>query len=75
MRDTILSLGYGSWILGAVILLFAAVGIFEIIKGAMANFENMADKHHSAKGWQASLYIVIMLLSYLAVFIVAKEVL
>lgn len=66
--------GDGSWILGAVILLFAAVGMFEIIKGALANFENMADKHCNAKTWQASLYIVIMLLSYMAVFVVAKKV-
>lgn len=62
----LLIIGDGSLLKGILVLLFAVNGLILVILGAVANLDRLAEKHPNAKGWQASTYFAILILSYLA---------
>lgn len=72
--DTLLKLGDGSLVKGLLLLPFAVNGLILLLKGAISNIEKLEEKHIT-KGWIASAYFAILILSYLALAYAIKQLL
>ena len=71
-------IGSGSWFVGLLIAPFAILAVIQVIRGAIALSEidaDILDLHQSKQDWKASVYCVINLLGYAALYILLKRIL
>lgn len=73
--DKLLALGDGSVIKGIIISLLSINGLYLMFRGFASNLDHLEDKPNIKKDWKASLYFVLIILSYLAVFYAASKLL
>lgn len=64
--DTLIILGDGSLIKGILVMSFAIAGLILFLRGAASNIEEIGQKFTFRKDWQASLFFLIIILSYMA---------
>lgn len=70
-------IGSGYWFIGLIITPFAIISLIQIFRGAILLLEVDADVfglNEKRKDWKGSLYIVINLLSYMALYILLKRI-
>ena len=70
-------IGRGYWFVGLIIVPLAIIAIIQVIRGAFLLGEVDADifgLNDRKKGWKASLYAVINLLGYMALYILLKQI-
>lgn len=72
------NIGFGNWFVGLLIAPFAIFAVIQIFRGAIALSEidaDILDLHQSKQDWKASVYCVINLLGYAALYILLKRIL
>ena len=62
-------LGFGSALLGMILLPFALFGVVQIVRGAISVLEKDSEKLDNASGWVQSLYTIASFVSYPAAII------
>lgn len=75
--DLLTKIGYGYWFIGLIIAPFAVISLIQVFRGAILNFNADIDifgLDDKRKGWKESLYIVINLLGYMALYIALKRI-
>ena len=73
--DIILLLGNGSWVIGLFTLPFSISGLILFIKGVFALLEKIEKKYDFKSTFSVGLFGVLLLLSYIALFIAVKRLL
>jgi hypothetical protein len=73
--DTLLIIGDGSILKGIIISVLSINGLYLMFRGFASNLDHLEDKPHINKSWKASLYFVLIILSYIAVFYAASKLL
>lgn len=69
-------IGSGYWFVGLIIVPFAIISLVQVFRGAILLFDadtNIFGLDDKRKDWKASLYIVVNLLSYIALYIFLKR--
>lgn len=64
--EKLIILGDGSLIKGILVMPFAITGLILFLRGAVSNIEEIGQKFTFRKDWQASLFFLIIILSYIA---------
>ena len=64
--EKLLMLGDGSLVKGILVFPFAISGLILFFKGAFSNIDEIGQKFTFRKDWQASLFFLIIILSYMA---------
>lgn len=64
--DDLIILGNGSLIKGILVFPFAISGLILFFKGVFSNIDEIGQKFTFKKDWQASLFFLIIILSYTA---------
>ena len=75
--DLLTKIGSGNWVIGLIIAPFAVISLIQVFRGAIFNFNADTDifgLDDKRKDWKATLYIVINLLSYMALYIALKRI-
>lgn len=75
--DLLTKIGSGNWVIGLIIAPFAVISLIQVFRGAIFNFNVDTDifgLDDKRKDWKATLYIVINLLSYMALYIALKRI-
>ena len=68
------AVGGGSIIKGIIIAPFALVGAVNLFRGACAVMERDAETYDFNKSWKCSVYFLVTILGYVALFYVAGEI-
>ena len=71
--EIILRLGDGSWAIGLFTLPFAINGFILFVKGVFALLEKIDGKYDFKSGLSVGLLGIVLLLSYMALFIAVKR--
>ena len=64
--DTLIILGDGSIIKGILVFPFVIGGLILFLRGAASNIEEIGQKFTFRKDWQVGLFLLIIILSYMA---------
>lgn len=64
--DTLIILGEGSLIKGILVMPFVISGLVLFLRGAASNIEEIGQKFTFRKDWQIGLFLLVIILSYMA---------